>query len=159
MKTIEVEDDVYEHILRKSKFIGEGATSILRRELGMEKAGADASPQDAALSAYLQTPAFLLTTTATDRYLAVLGHAHSQDKEKFGVLFTLPGGNKRVYFAKSQKEILDSGTSTHPRQIPGTKFWALTNMDTKQKKERLSVALRALGYGTGVVAEALKSLD
>lgn len=50
------------------------------------------------------------------------------------------------------------GKSTHPRQIPNSPYWVMTNADTDQKKEMLSRALTVLGYDQDVVQRAASLL-
>jgi hypothetical protein len=48
------------------------------------------------------------------------------------------------YFGKSREEIERSGTSTQPRNIPGSPYWVMTNSPTHQKKQMLRDALKLL---------------
>jgi negative regulator of replication initiation len=46
----------------------------------------------------------------------------------------------------------------HPKRIPGSPFWALTNTDTPQKRDILSTALKTLGYDPTSVNEAVEKI-
>lgn len=46
MKNIEIEEDLYQYIASQTQFIGESATSILRRLLGNEKLGNESSANE-----------------------------------------------------------------------------------------------------------------
>jgi negative modulator of initiation of replication len=90
--------------------------------------------------------------------LGILSFAYKQKSEAFERVLSLPGGRSRKLFGRSQQEVENSGTSTHPKQIPGTPYWVLTNSDTLHKRDTLMAVLRALDYGSEVVSEAGESL-
>ena len=68
-------------------------------------------------------------------------------------------GRTRKYFGRSAKEIAETGRRVHPRQIPNTPLWALTNASTYQKGQMLREALTALGYGWDAAVEASRRLS
>ena len=55
-------------------------------------------------------------------------------------------GRDRLYFAASETELSESGSSTKPRQIPDSPYWVITNSNTTRKKMMLTEVSRALGY-------------
>jgi negative modulator of initiation of replication len=160
MKTIEVEDDVYAYLLSQAQEIGEAATPILRRELGLKASGTlsaklaspDRTPASRKLIAFVEDPMFSRHTTAKDCYLAILSFLATQHKDAFDKVLTINGRN-RVYFARTRQEISQSGTSTEPREVPNTSFWAMTNSPTEQKRDTMRRVLAALGYDSSVVRE------
>lgn len=161
MKTIEVEDDVYRYIAAQTKEIGEPATSILRRLLGV---AAGAQPGQAAktivaaqpheLALLLSQPMFSSSTTAVARMLRIFKEVHAQKKQDFGKVLQIQGRN-RAYFARSEQEILKSGKSTQPREIEGTGFWVMTNSPTQQKQQMVREVLEMLGYSPAAVKAAV----
>ena len=165
MRTIEIEDDVYNHILRQITSIGESATEVLRRLLGLvpikkevnSRNGVTKIDDDQKLSSYLRNRRHM-GGTATRVFLEILGFALQQKPDSNEKLVSFPKGRTRMYFARSEKEIARSGQSTHPKQIPGTSLWALTNTDTPEKRDTLRRALRLLGYSDAVAREAGESL-
>ena len=68
----------------------------------------------------------------TDQFLKILGFVYNQDPAKFEKVLAVKGRRRR-YFGHSREEIEKSGKSTHPRSIPGSGYWAMTNADTLQK--------------------------
>src|SRR5207253_1262348 len=108
---------------RQTEVIGESASSILRRLLGISSANRrqvadNGKPdQDQELSEFLQTPRLLGCRTATMRFLHILGFAYKQKPESFEKVLSFPSGRTRIYFAPSKEEIVRSGKSTHPKQI------------------------------------------
>ncbi len=161
MKTIEVEDDVYRYIAAQTKEIGEPATSILRRLLGVPRsadmpvpAKGMTAPQSHELATLLAKPMFSSSTTAVARMLAIFKEVHAQRKHDFDKVLQIQGRN-RAYFAKSVQEILKSGRSTQPREIDGTGFWVMTNSPTQQKQQMVREVLELLGYSPAAVKAAV----
>jgi negative modulator of initiation of replication len=151
MPSIEISDATYHYLLGRVKYIGESADSILQRELGLSPADKPAVESDAPdgegdLVAFVNSAEFTMRIrTTTDQYLAILGWLAKHHGEDFDEVLAL-GGRKRRYFGRSESDIASSGTSTHPRPIPGTSYWAMTNADTNQKRDMLREVLQILGY-------------
>ena len=162
MKTIEVEDDVYRFIAAQTKDIGEPATSILRRLLGIGgqprdllSAKTSATPtQSHELAQLLSQPIFSSSSTAVSRMLRIFKEAHAQKSNGFEKVLQIQGRN-RAYFARSAQEILKSGRSTQPREIDGTGYWVMTNSPTHQKQQMVREVLEALGYSPAAVKAAV----
>src|SRR5688572_4016547 len=114
--------------LDERKLRGESLSDVLSRLLGIAPAQARFNE----LQEFLKSPRFLALTTLTKRYLNVLGFLYRQDPGLFAEHVLPITKGERVYFARSRKEIERSGTSTQPRTIPGTPFWALTNMSKER---------------------------
>lgn len=163
MKTVELEDDVYEHLVQNIQDIGESASSILRRLLGMracsdlQKSHVLRTNDDHELSAALTHPQFLVNSTAVDKFLYILQVAHEQQGSDFEKVLAITG-RERTYFAKSKEEIEKTGTSTQPRKIFGSGYWAMTNSPTPQKRQLLRRVLRLLGYSPSAVTAAVATL-
>lgn len=171
MKVIEIETDVYDFLLKNTQEIGESASSILRRLLQIPRAEASVPLAgegavgktcrqsgvvdiDRRLAQCLQSPRLLGSRTITERFLQVLSFAHELHRDDFHKLLSLPGGRTRVYFACTESDIEKSGKSTHPRKIPGSNYFVMTNADTRQKQDILATALRTLGFGREVIEKA-----
>jgi len=170
MKTIEIDDDIYLHIARHTNEIGESASSILRRLLEISKSPMETAPAAPApdgalvttsngheLSATLRQPEFLRMNAAVDKMLYILAKAHDQKRGDFDRVLVIQG-QKRRYFAKSEKEIEDSGNSTQPKRIPGSDYWVMTNSPTPQKRDMLRAALKELGYSTNAIRDAVATI-
>lgn len=95
--------------------------------------------------------------TATDKFLRILGFACREDPAKFERVLDI-SGRRRKYFGRSREEVEKSGTSTHPRPIPGSTYWAMTNADTRQKCDMLKGALEVLGYSAEDIRAAGKAV-
>jgi negative modulator of initiation of replication len=162
MHTLEIDDDINTYLLSKITYFGESPSSVLRRELKLNGSEPAARKEIAAgapaheLSAFLSSPKMRFGY-ATDKFLAILAEAHREKPIEYEKALSIQGRD-RVYFARSREEIARSGRSTHPRQIPGTGFWVMTNSPTSQKRWMLRHALQVLGYSEPARAEAAKAL-
>lgn len=163
MPRLDVEQDVYDHLLRNAERIGEDASSILRRLLGLDGKSAEEQAGDMAgdpdLASFLRSPEMLARRSVTDRYLGLLGwlgsrHAGNGFEEKALAI----RGRQRVYFARSRDEIVASGKSTHPKSIPSLGLWAMTNADSSQKRDIARRLMETLGYDARDIESAMKTL-
>jgi negative modulator of initiation of replication len=156
MRTVPIDDDVYQHLLENAAEIGEDASSILRRLLNL-KAPSPAKPllhaqlrmqAEAAkheLTDDMDTTSFRLQKTVVEKMLYLLNVMSQQKAGKFAEVLKLKGRG-RVYFAKSMKEIDESGTSTQPRAIGKSGYWVLTNSPTPAKRQLMREVMTLLEY-------------
>lgn len=180
MRTIQVDEDVYEHICRNTSEVGEGASSILRRLLGLVKhtdlrsgtsslqSGASATTPAPARSNLEQLSPRLVdlqsrllrlqTKQVLDRYLVILEWLYDQNPPAFEYVRNIRGA-MRVYFSKDREEIEKSGQSTFPRRIGKSPWYVLTNTSTLHKRTDLTAILRGLQYSTGDQILILASLE
>lgn len=170
MPLLEIDDDLYQFLLRRAVRIGESGSSILRRELGLPEPNGTGSSEDGpapetesaplevqAIRALLTGPRFASERVVTKKYLrllAVLAESHGEEFER--VLEVR--GRHRVYFGKTREEIARTGKSLHPRKIPGTEYWAMTNADTAQKQDIAAEAMKVLGYPRDVIQQVRQAL-
>lgn len=166
MKTIEIDDDLYQFIAGQTQRIGESASDILRRLLpgAPLKAGVTASaaagstePAAAALAEPLTsakagnifdlvTPQDLQTEqNIVGRFLYLLSVLARVHKKEFAKVLEIKGRN-RLYFGTSAEALNEAGSSTNPKQIPNTNFWVITNSNTTRKKMMLTETAIKLGY-------------
>lgn len=146
MRTIDVDDELYHYIASNTRQIGESAAQILRRLLGVPQPVAVAEEPPTAAPSLTQQ---LLVAVAgggrqRQRFLAamaVLAAAHPVD---FATLVSLHGRRRR-YFALSAEELLASGASTRPAQIPGSRFFVVTNTNGAAKARLLDKAMLRCG--------------
>lgn len=146
MRTISIDDDLYELIASHTKEIGEPASKILRRLL-MPSSKSVSSVQEPLPELFKQllNDHGLKYQTVAYRYLSILSAAYFIKKEEFEKILNVRGRD-RNYFGKSAKEISETGRKTHPKEIPGTPYWAMTNSSTKHKAEILHQALVVIGF-------------
>ena len=176
MKTIEIEDDIYEHLLRCTVHIGESASEILRRLLGlsepsrkysfkpilkMERArhdiAVDYSFAKTELSDCLNSPEFLAQSSVVRKFLYILSYVHRRNPEKFSKVLAIEGRHRK-YFGRSIEELDQSGIKVMPQRIPDSPYWVATNNDTPKKRRMLADALKVLGYDNNAIDQAVKAL-
>jgi negative modulator of initiation of replication len=181
MKTIDLEDDLYDYLRhRQTTFSGESASEVLRRLLRLNPPTSSnprrqnpepALPPDAwkrwglqqaqdeiqederkkALWEFLKGPQFQSERAAVGKFLSLLAFLHRENRDKFAVVQTIIG-RSRKYFAKSESDLEQSGTSVHPKNIPGSGYWVVTNNSTQSKCELVLQVLRLLGYDSAFSA-------
>lgn len=169
MKTIEIDDDLYQFIAGQTQRIGESASDILRRLLPgapvKATTAAPAAPVAAASTAAtgaavvepagktkagnifdLVTPQDLQTEqNIVGRFLYLLSVLARMHKKDFAKVLEIKGRN-RLYFGTSAEALNEAGSSTNPKQIPNTNFWVITNSNTTRKKMMLTETAIKLGY-------------
>lgn len=169
MPLLEIDDDVYQYLLRKAIRIGEDGSSILRRELKLVDPGIDGNsspptnesaqdPRVAVLTVFLSGPRLAAQRNVTDRFLQLLGFLAKQHGEEFPKVLHLRGRNRR-YFGRTREEVETSGRTLHPQRIPDTNFWAMTNADTPQKKDIISAVMSILGYPKDSISQARMAIE
>ena len=161
MKTIIVEQDVYDYIATNTREIGESASDILRRLLEVPAASKQEHPEPPPPSAHelqdLLESAEFKSQAPLHKFLMMLGWAHEKKPEEFEKVLSVRG-RYRIYFARSEQEIVRSGNSTQPKPIPGSPFWVMTNSPTKQKADMIRQVLKLLGFSTACVEAGARSL-
>ena len=175
-RSVDLDDDVYGFIKTNVRDFGESVSTVLRRLLqipavevetveppseethsqmnGRVKVASLSLVTESPLIGFVSDPGFR-RGTATDRFLRALGFVYKEDPTRFERVFEI-SGRSRKYFGRSEQEIEKSGT--HPRQIPGSEYWAMTNADTRQKCDVLETALRSLGYAVEEIRAAVKAV-
>lgn len=158
MKSITIDDDIYEFIASNTKEIGEPASKILRRllQLNSEKSVPLTNMVESDLSIALDSKN-LKFISAVDQLLLILGEAYKIKKDTFDKVLDIQG-RERKYFAPTAADIKNSGTSTHPKQIPNSPYWVMTNSTTKEKQNLCQKALEAIGFSSETALQASKKI-
>jgi negative modulator of initiation of replication len=158
MKTIEIDDDVFNYIKNKQQGF-ELPSVVLRRELRMAPDNSGRGRRRSRQNVFenfqytepsnvdecIQHPSFRAQREVVQKFLFTLSWLAKKHKEDFKRVFELRG-RKRMYFAESPEAIADSGTKVMPQQIPDTNYWVVTNNDTPKKQRILYDVLHVLGY-------------
>lgn len=176
MRTIEIDESIYYFLLGHASASGGTLSDVLRRLLEIPTTGngkkTEFSPMvsppasqsgtpsnnQVRISAFLNSPSFLVQGNAVGRFLSVLSWLCKQHREAFEKVLSL-NGRKRRYFAKSSEELEASGNSVMPKRIPDTPYWVITNSPTQLKKLMVAHVMRVLGYDPSsihVVSEAVR---
>jgi negative modulator of initiation of replication len=171
MKNIEIDEELYQHIASNTQYIGESASSIIRRLIALpinasevaqtiEEEVVVAAPvieakkvavvakakvKHESVFNYINKEELAMQRGAVGRFLLILAALHRVHGEQFVKVCQIRGRD-RLYFAGSEAELSASGSSTKPRQIPDSPYWGITNSNTTRKKMMLTEAGRALGY-------------
>lgn len=152
MATLSIDDDLYAYIASNTIQIGEDASSILRRLLGIAGTNgrselAKSPTLDGAAGPLVEVAesSSFRAANATERFLALLSAAFRERPTALGNLENYRS-RTRVYFARSRGEIEASGKNCMPKQVPGTDWWVMCNASTAQKSDMLFKALTLLGY-------------
>lgn len=95
------------------------------------------------------TPEKLISaySTAILRFMCALAWLHKKHGSDFAMVQHYTGRG-RTYFAKNPQVILDGGSSTGPKRIPGSEFWVCTNLSNKIKGQILDGVMTILGYSS-----------
>lgn len=169
MPQIQIDDQVFAELSRRAVGFNVTPNDVLRRILELPAlssapvfvpAANSAEPPalPSKLGDFLNSERFRRNSQAIDRYLVLLGWLHATGPSEFSkVAFAFERGS-RIYFAKSEKEILDSAPGSTARQIPQAPMWALTTLDNKSKRIVLEDLLRALGHSPAEVSLVLAEL-
>ncbi|WP_088328844.1 replication initiation negative regulator SeqA [Lacimicrobium sp. SS2-24] len=166
MKTIEIDEDLYRYIAMQTQDIGESASDILRRLLLGENTSkaqppsplktavapepapiSDTPPsrQEQELFGYLERVGVSRQKRTVDRFLTLLGALAKFNPDRFSKVLELRGRN-RVYFATSKDQLMASGSSTNPKQLPESHYWVVTNNNSAKKMTMLQEVARVLAY-------------
>ena len=150
MKRIEVEDDLYAYIASHTQQIGESASDILRRLLGLSAVTeladqqTDSSNTESVFDRLNQQDVNVQKSVVA-RFLHILSMLYRSHPRQFEQVLSIRGRD-RQYFGRSEDELLTSGNSTNPKPIPGSPFWVVTNNNTTKKKSMLTQVAEQLGY-------------
>jgi negative modulator of initiation of replication len=154
MKSIIIDDDLYQFIASQTQDIGEGASQILRRLL---MPGVPV-PQPVSLSKESNTNVFELLdgsklsemSKKVEQFLTILAALYRANPQQFDKVLEIKGLN-RIYFATSKEQLLAERSTTNPKQILPSPYWVITNNNTAKKVSILREVATALGYGDGDV--------
>lgn len=147
MKHIDVSDEVYEQLQKLATGFHRTPDEVLSALLNVRPGSPEATEP---LAAFVLSAEFRAKFTDADRYLALLGWVsarHTADFSEF--IRSLPGG--RRFLGLNQEEILATCRHNQARQIEGTQYWAIMNIDTATKRRFLARVLEFVGYREEVI--------
>lgn len=187
MKSIDVENDLYRYIASQTEAIGEDASAILRRLLGLPAVGeivvdgplkepshvhktavvkqvakelksiTSSVAESYDFSQLLKVKGLSKHKAAVGRFLFLLEQLHNIVPAKFDQVLTI-SGRDRVYFAKDESTLLESNASTKPKQIGSTSFWVMTNSNTGKKRAMLVKSLTLVGCQAELATEIAQQI-
>lgn len=104
---------------------------------------AAAAPED--LLARITADTLGIYTKRVEQFLFILSQICAVQGDEFKRVEQIKGKN-RIYFATSKEALLETGSSTNPKQIPDSEYWVVTNNNTGKKVTMLEQVLQVLGY-------------
>ncbi len=147
MKTIDVSEDVYDALKKMTTDFHQSPDDVLAALLNLRFSAATAKEP---LVAHMLSAEFRAKFTDADKYLAILSWIaakHAADFHEF--ILSLASG--RRYLGWSREEIVDQCRHNQARQIPGTHYWAIMNIDTATKRRFLARVLEFVGYSDEII--------
>jgi len=168
MRTVELDDDLFNALEVVSNFVNTPVPQLLRQIVmdriqpkptaskpiatvrGQSYAPAQPSARDKKLRDHSRSPGFLASRSVMDQFLNLLSFLYSENIDNFAILESMEG-RRRKYIARSAEELESSGNSVNPKKIPSTQYWAVTNNSTDNKKVLLRQALTLLGYDSDTI--------
>ncbi|WP_299804818.1 replication initiation negative regulator SeqA [uncultured Shewanella sp.] len=182
MKYIEVDEELYRHIASKTEHIGESASDILRRILGLEvESVVQAAPEEIShpsleqsspkpvkvakaatkpvsdFTNLIDAEALAAQKGAVGRFLFILDTVYRASTKQFEQVLQIQGRD-RLYFATSKDALLKASKSANPKEIGHSGFWVTTNNNTAKKRTILSEVLLQFGTDESQVADIIEKI-
>ncbi len=149
MKTLEVSDEVYAALNQLATGQQRSPEDVLKSLLAVPAASPEAAAAEP-LAGYILSGDFRAASAEADRYLALLSWIASRHPADFGEFVQSLHGSRR-YLGLSPDEILATIRHNQARQIDGTQFWAIMNLEPAARRQFLARALEFLGYREDVI--------
>lgn len=147
MKQIDVSEDVYEALKRLTTDFNQSPNDVLASLLHLPYS---AATQNNPLTAFVVSAEFRGRFTDADKYLALLGWLAAQHTSDFRAYIQSLSSGRR-YLSLSREDIIAQCRHNQARQIPGTPYWAIMNIDTPTKRRFLSRVLEYCGYRDEII--------
>jgi negative modulator of initiation of replication len=167
VKTIEIDDQVFAELSQRATGFHVTPNDVLRRILNLSMPAvpraartgvATPAPAASTLVEFIRSDRFQRHRQAVDRFLAILGWLHGAHRIQFVDVVLGFRRGKRLYFAKSQEEIEESGRGITARPIPESQIWVLTTLDNKSKRIIIEDVLQELSYSRNDINLAVAEL-
>lgn len=154
MKKIEISDTVYEALQNLATGFHRSPDEVLASLLNLPNATVDAAEP---LAAYILSADFRSKFTDAEKYLALLAWVAARHPADFGEFIRNLDGGRR-YLSLSREEILETCRHNQARQIAGTQYWAIMNLDTATKRRFLARVLEFVGYRESTIEFACAAI-
>ncbi|OCG27036.1 hypothetical protein A9G11_00510 [Gilliamella sp. wkB108] len=162
MKTIEIDEELYQYIAGQTKHIGEDASSILRRLLRIDhptpaKANEKYQPENhySVFTDLLNSETFTSEKSIISRFILLLSTLYNYNPALFSIAATSLHGSKRQYLAKDKQSLEISGKNTKPREIIGTPYWVISNTNTARKVYIIESMMSDMGISEGMINQVI----
>ena len=147
VKNIDVSDEVYAALQQLATGFHRTPDEVLASLLNIPRASPEAAEP---LAAFLLSSEFRAKFTDADKYLGILSWIAERHAAEFGE-FTRSQTSGRCYLSLSREEILETCRHNQARQIDGTQYLAIMNIDTATKRRFLARVLEFIGYRDAVI--------
>lgn len=154
MKHIEISDEVYDALQDLARGFHRTPDEVLASLLNLPNGSPDAADP---LAAFVLSPEFRTKFTDADKYLALLAWVAARHPADFGEFIRSLDGGRR-YLSLSRDEILETCRHNQARQIDGTPYWAIMNIDSATKRRFLARVLEFVGYRDAAVELACAAI-
>jgi negative modulator of initiation of replication len=101
--------------------------------------------------AFLASGEFCGAFTAAEKYLALLSWVATRHPSEFSEFIRNQSAGRR-YLTMTRAEILEMCRQNEARQIDGTQYWAIMNLDELTKRRFVGRLLEFIGYREAVIA-------
>lgn len=181
MKYIEIDEELYRHIASKTERIGESASEILRRLLGLDvetipvttpkqisqpslenKQASRLSSSEVATSlnsieTLIDKEILAQQKGAVGRFLYSLEAIYNAMPQQFDQVLQIQGRD-RLYFATSKESLLKASKSANPKEIGNSGFWVTTNNNTAKKRTILTEVLLQFGVSEAQIESMIGNI-
>jgi hypothetical protein len=154
VKNIEVSDEVYAALQRLATGFHRTPDEVLASLLNVPTGSPEATEP---LAAYILSVDFRAKSTDADKYLGLLAWVAVRHAEEFGEFIRAQSGGRR-FLSMSREEIVETCRHNQARQIDGTQYWAIMNIDTATKRRFLARVLDFIGYRDAVIELACSAM-
>lgn len=162
MKTIEIDEELYQFIAGQTKHIGEDASSILRRLLNINQISpakqnqlSNSDNHYPIFNNLLTSETFTNEKSIISRFLLLLGALYNYNPALFAIAATSLHGSKRQYLAKDKESLETSGKNTKPREIVGTPYWVISNTNTARKIYIIESIMSDMGISENMINQVI----
>ncbi|NQZ94737.1 MAG: replication initiation negative regulator SeqA [Moritella sp.] len=100
---------------------------------------------------------FKETTVSVTKFIQILSVLYAEHPTEFDSATDIKG-RKRIYFAKSESELLSAGSTTKPRHIEHTPYWVITNTNTGRKRNIITQLMAEMGYTHALIDAVSQSI-
>lgn len=147
VKKIEISDDVYAALQELATGFHRTPDDVLASLLNIPRASAESAEP---LAAYVLGAEFRAKATDADKYLSILAWVAERHAPEFGEFIRSQSSGRR-FLGLSREEIIEACRHNQARQIAGTQYWAIMNLDTATKRRFLARVLEFIGYRDAVI--------
>jgi negative regulator of replication initiation len=147
VKNIAVSDEVYAALQLLAAGFHRTPDDVLASLRSVPRVSPEAAEP---LAAFVLSTEFRAKFTDADQYLGILSWIAGRHAAEFGEFIRSQTSGRR-YLGLSREEILEACRHNQARQIDGTPYWAIMNIDTATKRRFLARVLEFIGYRDAVI--------